>query len=293
MSSTETPEPHASDPPDWGRFSPSEAELHNAQQEAARARREADEARREARDLSKRLERLEQAGPPSSEPVPAWQDKLQRGKDLGDDGLVRQAYAERDAAEDAQQLEQQRTEQAEADRQVAERAGWADYQAETARLAASDDPAERDKAADRLTHHGFVAQAKAKEIQAQVDAEVFAQMDAEAREHGWIAPGQHVDHDSWVQSYQRQLDQLARRGPNDIDAVKQTREVEAALERRIAELTENPAKASLTPGSQEVPPGVDHPQTMEGRLADAETRAKASGDWSEWDRLEVEATTRT
>ena len=287
MSSTDAPE---TDPPadGWG-----ESYLGRLEQEAAQARQERDEARRQTQALEKRLEALERTPAPPSEPQQGWEATLQRGRDLDDQGLIAKAYQQRDEAELREQLAQQRTEQAEADRQVAERAGWESYAQETARLASSDDPAERDAAADRLTDHGFVAQAKAKEIQAQVDAEVFAQMDAEAREHGWIAPGQHVDHDSWVQSYQRQLDQLARRGPNDIDAVKQTREVEAALERRIAELTENPAKASLTPGSQEVPPGVDHPQTMEGRLADAETRAKASGDWSEWDRLQVEATTRT
>ena len=289
MSTTDVPEPHASDPPDWGQFSPSEAELHNAQQEAARARREADEARREARDLSKRIEALERAPGAPSEPVPAWRERLERGRDLQDEGLIRQAWQERDEAELAEQLRRQAAEQAEADAAVAERAGWREYEAETARLAASDDPAERDAAAQRLTHNTFVAQAKAKEIQAQVDAQVFEQMDAEAREHGFLPGGRHVDTDPHVAGMRRRLGELERHGadPRDIEQQRM------ALDARIAELFENPFRLGTTaPGSQTVPgsEAVDA-QTLDAQIRDAEQQAQLTGDWSKWDQLQVRATT--
>lgn len=239
-------------------------------------------------ELEDRLEAAQTSAPSeSTEPLDGWEAKLQRGRDLGDDGLVKAAYAERDQAEQRAQLEREQAEQAARDREVAQRGGWEAYQAETERLAASEDPSERDKAGHRLAYGQFVERVRNAEFQQHLDEQVGALMDAEAGPE-FLPGGVSVDRDPYVAGMKRRLDQLEREEADPRDIARQR----VALDDRIRELRENPAKLGTTePGSQVVP-GSEPPQSMAGRLADAERLAQQTGDWSEWDRLQVEATVK-
>ena len=224
---------------------------------------------------------------PERDPIEA---QLQRARDLGDEGELARLYRERDAAEEAAQLQREQAERAARDAELAKAHGWADYERETQRLAASDDPAERDAAVDRLGRGEFAAQARDRETLEAATAVAHEQMDAASAAKGFLPGGLgHVDGDSHVAAMKRSLDQLERHGadPRDIEQQRQ------AIDDRVRELFEDPNRLGTTaPGSQTVPgsEAVDA-QTIDARIEAAEQQARLTGDWTEWDRLQVRATT--
>lgn len=214
----------------------------------------------------------------------AWATRMARARDLGDQDELRFLWAERDRAEfiEAERRERQQREAA--------LPGVVDYDRETKRLLASDDPDEVDRGKQRRSDRGeFVNQQMALAMTDQVHEVATTEfMDPKAERLGFLPEGNgHPDSDRWVAAIKRTMGEVARSG-HDLGRLD---ELQARLDARVAELHEDPRRLNTTaPGSQAVP-GSESPdaQTMDGRIADAEAMAEATGDWSEWSRLQVEA----
>jgi hypothetical protein len=264
------------------------SELEPSVLDAYEADRSADRER--IARLEAELEQAPQrAQAPGVDPIEArFQEARQRAADLDDAGLMRNAYAERDAARDAQAEAEAARRRAAADDEL-----MRDYDAETARLAASDDEDER-AASERRQHDRprQIQLARDAAFSAEVDQAWFDLVDNDPHllAGGYLGDGKHVDDDPWVRAAKRNLGELERSeaDPRDIERQRQ------AIDDRIAELRDNPDLVGHTPGNQAVP-GSDaqDPQTLAARIAAAEREAMTTNDWTEFNRLQTEALLRS
>ncbi|MCC5948101.1 MAG: hypothetical protein JJT89_06555 [Nitriliruptoraceae bacterium] len=274
----------------WGTFSPAEAEAIDERATLDEIRRERDQLRREVRELragagaASEPEEVDRFGPGSD-----WHDRLQEARDLGDTGQLKMLYDERREARDR---EQEQREAAEQEQRRNEHPDVVEWDAQTQQLLESDDEAERAEGQRReRERRRHVDEVIRLATNRELDERVFALMDAEGRDSGYVAPGFHVDHDEHVKAARRELLDLERSGDDSTEAVRRRIDLERAIEERVAELTEDPRRASLPPGSQEIPSdsGAAPPQTIEGQLEAAFATGQATGDFSAWDRLATQA----
>lgn len=271
----------------WGTFTQDEAKALDERAALAEARQERDALRREVRELRKAAAEAATEDADPFGPRSEWQERLTEARDMADQGQIRKLYEER---RQHRELEAERQGAAEAERRRNEHPAVVEWDAETERMLASEDEAVKAEGERRqLERRRHVANVIAAHDNRVSDEHLFALWDAEGKKNGFFAPGMHVDNDDHVKAAKRELVELERSGDRSSATRARIVHLEQVRDARIAELMQDPTRASFAPGSQSLTPGASDPQTMQGRLEAAYERGVATGDFTAWDRLATQA----